>query len=223
MVKTCTKCKEIKPVTAFHKRRDIPNGYQSWCKSCRNEREQSRRDIKRQYDKIYRTENAQRIKENQRRYYAENFERLSDRKKRYKNQRKEYFNALDRERSLNIAARAKKIWNSARRDGPKRGHSFNICYEQILGMLMKETCAVSGIKFDLKPSKERVNPFAPSLDRIDNDRGYEPDNVQLVCNMFNLGKSDCSQIDFISMCVMIAKRHCDDDQIKRRVEELTNA
>ena len=35
MTKTCTKCKEEKPVSEFHKRRDTKGGFKSWCKVCR--------------------------------------------------------------------------------------------------------------------------------------------------------------------------------------------
>jgi hypothetical protein len=48
-------------------------------------------------------------------------------------------------------------------------------------------CAVSGFEF----SEAHVGggrarrPYAPSLDRIDPRRGYEPDNVRLVCGVAN--------------------------------------
>lgn len=31
----CAKCKEIKPLTAFHKRGKTECGYSSWCKECK--------------------------------------------------------------------------------------------------------------------------------------------------------------------------------------------
>ncbi len=31
-----------------------------------------------------------------------------------------------------------------------------------------------------------MNPFAPSLDRIDSSKGYEEGNVRIVCLMVNL-------------------------------------
>jgi Recombination endonuclease VII len=36
VVLKCTKCKEIKPSTEFHKRHDKKNGFASHCKKCRN-------------------------------------------------------------------------------------------------------------------------------------------------------------------------------------------
>lgn len=88
-------------------------------------------------------------------------------------------------------------------------------------MMMHGRCFKSGIPFDMKPHKSaRVNPFAPSLDRKDNLRGYEPDNVQMVCNLFNMGKSDCSEIDFLVMCVKVAERYKDDPAVLKRLKEL---
>ena len=48
-------------------------------------------------------------------------------------------------------------------------------------------CAVSGLEFSetqVGGGKAR-RPYAPSLDRIDPRRGYEPDNVRLVCAVAN--------------------------------------
>lgn len=36
-VKTCSKCKQSKPITEFYKRPDRKNGHQSQCKSCFND------------------------------------------------------------------------------------------------------------------------------------------------------------------------------------------
>lgn len=36
-MKQCTKCKITQPLSGFHKRRGVPNGYQSWCKTCSSE------------------------------------------------------------------------------------------------------------------------------------------------------------------------------------------
>lgn len=52
----------------------------------------------------------------------------------------------------------------------------------------KGCCAISGIPFDVGPSREsarRRNPFRPSIDRIDSMRGYELANVRLVCAAVN--------------------------------------
>jgi len=49
-------------------------------------------------------------------------------------------------------------------------------------------CAVSGIEFhldEIKAGHKRTRAFAPSLDRIDNSKGYTRDNVRLVCRIAN--------------------------------------
>ena len=60
--------------------------------------------------------------------------------------------------------------------------------DKILERIKDKSCEVTGIKFDLSEPKQRGHrrPFVPSPDRIDNTRGYEPDNVQWVVWIYNL-------------------------------------
>lgn len=52
-------------------------------------------------------------------------------------------------------------------------------------------CAVSGIEFhdEAYPKALVKRPFAPSLDRINPDKGYTPDNVRLVCVSANFARN----------------------------------
>jgi hypothetical protein len=48
-------------------------------------------------------------------------------------------------------------------------------------------CALTGLPFDLRKvgTGQARRPFAPSLDRIEGDKGYTKDNVRLVCQAVN--------------------------------------
>jgi hypothetical protein len=52
-------------------------------------------------------------------------------------------------------------------------------------------CEATGIKFDLS-SDPYINPYYPTIDRKDNEKGYTKDNCWLVCNMFNIAKAEHS-------------------------------
>ena len=47
---------------------------------------------------------------------------------------------------------------------------------------------------------EGRGPWSPSIDRIDNSRGYVLDNIQLVTVMANLAKAEFTIADFERMC-----------------------
>jgi hypothetical protein len=51
-------------------------------------------------------------------------------------------------------------------------------------------CMVSGIPFSNGRSRHRKDPWAPSIDRIENSLGYTPENCRLVCTAVNLAMNE---------------------------------
>jgi hypothetical protein len=55
----------------------------------------------------------------------------------------------------------------------------------------KGECELTGILFDRTPSGQGYRrPFAASIDRIDNSKGYTRSNVRLVCAAMNVALGD---------------------------------
>jgi hypothetical protein len=67
---------------------------------------------------------------------------------------------------------------------------------EILEKIKDKRCCKTGIDFTLQdentPPHTR-NPFAPSPDRIDNNKGYTKKNVQWVCWMYNQMKGQATE------------------------------
>lgn len=60
-------------------------------------------------------------------------------------------------------------------------------------------CAISGVLLDIDSKW-----YKPSLDRIDNSKGYTPGNIQIVAWIVNHCKLDLENKEFINMCVRVA-------------------
>lgn len=76
-----------------------------------------------------------------------------------------------------------------RKDASRSHLSHTITKEHLEAMYNNQSglCYYSGIKLDTN----RKSKFkAISCDRIDNSKGYTPDNVVLCCRFFNLGRCD---------------------------------
>ncbi len=65
-------------------------------------------------------------------------------------------------------------------------------------------CAISGIPFEAKPSRKRINPYRPSIDRIDSSVGYLRTNVRIVLAAVNLGMSDFGEQVYREICDAVA-------------------
>ena len=68
-------------------------------------------------------------------------------------------------------------------------------------------CALSGIIMESNGGnihkKNKINPHIISIDRIDNNKGYTKDNVQLVCGIVNRMRNELSIEQFILYCERI--------------------
>lgn len=64
-------------------------------------------------------------------------------------------------------------------------------------------CAVSGLPFSYErglPTKDGRNPMAPSVDRIDNAKGYEKNNCRLVILAVNVALNLWGDDMFLRIC-----------------------
>lgn len=90
-----------------------------------------------------------------------------------------------------------KLYYAAKGRASQRGVSFSISPEDIV---IPECCPVLGMKLVPKvgggPLSSRVNPDAPTIDRIDNDRGYEPGNIAVISLRANVLKSNGTVPEF---------------------------
>lgn len=87
-----------------------------------------------------------------------------------------------------------------------RGLFFGLDKDDLLGLYIRQEgkCNLTGIRmaWESRGKKGRGNraPAAPSLDRIDSDKDYTLDNVQMVLQIVNTMKSDLPQSVFIEVC-----------------------
>lgn len=75
------------------------------------------------------------------------------------------------------------LWRMAKRRAKDYNREFTIAPEDII---IPDVCPYTGVTLSFTNERHSV----PSLDRIDNDRGYTPDNIQVISFGANRLKSD---------------------------------
>jgi hypothetical protein len=89
--------------------------------------------------------------------------------------------------------RAYRMWNNARQRAKARDIEFTITLEWVEDKLAQGQCEVTSIPFDM--SFQRI--WSPSLDKIDPERGYTPDNTQITVFIYNSAKLNGSHEDVV--------------------------
>ena len=91
-----------------------------------------------------------------------------------------------------------RLFNQFYRSSKNRNIPWSISIDE---MFEKYTgyCALTG--WELNMSYKNTTA---SLDRIENDKGYEPGNIQWVHTMLNMCKNKYNQSDFLIMCQAIS-------------------
>lgn len=99
---------------------------------------------------------------------------------------------------------------SVRGGAISRGIFFGLDKDDLLGLYIKQDglCNLTGhrMAWESRGKKGKGNraPAAPSLDRIDSEKDYTLDNVQMVLQIVNTMKSDMPQSVFIEACHSVA-------------------
>jgi hypothetical protein len=85
-----------------------------------------------------------------------------------------------------------------RRNAEVRNIDFNLTIELLWSLFLKQErrCAYSNVELKF-PSSGKVHDGTASLDRIDNEKGYLPNNVQWVHKDINLMKRALTEKNFL--------------------------
>lgn len=136
--------------------------------------------------------------------------REKHREARNKKQIDAYHNKRANE-SDDIDARIFSLVRQARYRSKPLGFKFDDGLYELLSTDASDSCPVCRKKFNLGGrDPERGVKDSPTLDRIDNKRGYELDNVAVICYDCNSRKSDASITDVVAIVEYMLK-FTDDD------------
>lgn len=102
----------------------------------------------------------------------------------------------------------RRLHSETKRNARRRGigHSLTLEDVRLLFRLAKGRCQVTGVRFSQAKVSGPTPPFAPSLDRIDNDQGYHVDNVRLVCVAFNNAVREWGDIVIYEMVIALLSK-----------------
>ncbi len=86
---------------------------------------------------------------------------------------------------------ARRLLHQCKASARYRGHECTISEDLLDELLKGMTCSVTGLPLTLEwKGPSGTNPWAPSVDRLNNLLGYVPGNVRIVCWAFNNMRGD---------------------------------
>lgn len=101
-----------------------------------------------------------------------------------------------------------RMWASIRSKAKSRGLTFEITIEDAWKQFQAQSgcCCLTGWPLEMKGTKARNwNDKTASLDRVDNTKGYTPDNIQWLHKDVNWMKGSFTTDRFIVLCQAITE------------------
>lgn len=118
-----------------------------------------------------------------------------------KEKNKEYHNA----RRTTISGRAAQMFHSSKHRAARKRLEFDLDKEWIIERLSKP-CPRTNMPFSLVIGWGRTWN-APSIDRIDNTKGYIKENCQIVVDMYNMCKSTYHENQVLEFAKAVVSTH----------------
>lgn len=158
-------------------------------KKWKDEHREQVRESSREYARQYRIDNPEKTKESLKQYRIKNRDKVLARTK-------EWFKAHPEYNRIKLAEHGKKdpvrrMLHGLKARAKKNGMKFSLSREDIT---IPDICPVLGIRLVKGSGGFLAN--SPSVDRMDNNQGYVPGNVQVVSLRANLLKRDGTLDEF---------------------------
>ncbi len=99
----------------------------------------------------------------------------------------EYNENQRHKKCFTITGRAAMLRNNCKQRAKQNNYDFDLTSEVLCEKLKKGVCEVTGINLVIDDSK--YHPYSPSVDRIDSNKGYTKDNIQITCMIYNFCKN----------------------------------
>lgn len=203
-MKCCKTCNVEQPITNFHK-----NGttHHPSCKPCRQTERKSVR-----YERKEGTKNCPDCGEE---ISTDNFNSDSSQPDGLQTYCRPHAIVRQRSRLSKYDGFIKNNFKDIRSNAKRRNITVNITTKDINDLFKKQNglCAISKIKMthictERKNNDQHIlNKWNISVDRIDSTKGYEKDNIQLVCAIINRLKFNLSTDDFLLIITAITQHN----------------
>lgn len=97
-----------------------------------------------------------------------------------------------------------KMHQRAKQRAKKSGIDFNI---EVSDIVVPDECPILGIKINVNSGKPGAYRNSPSLDRIDNNKGYIKGNIAVVSQLANAMKCHASKEELLAFARWVNKEY----------------
>ena len=102
------------------------------------------------------------------------------------------------------------MYDNAKHRAKRKGLEFTI---EIADLVIPEMCPILEIPLKINIGGQQYD--SPSLDRIDNSKGYIKDNIMIISNLANTMKSYASAYQLIKFARWVLKTYNEEDALKQ--------
>jgi hypothetical protein len=138
--------------------------------------------------------------EHKRVYEQKRYQALKDQPEFKQRRTKQYLKYAD-----TVQGRATVLLNGAKYRAKKKNLECSLTYPWVVERLERGVCEMTGLPFVLEGKGKNNRPWSPSLDRIDNSKGYTPENTQVVVFLYNAAKNNATDTDVLMLAKALVR------------------